>query len=138
MSTFSKDLLEFKLKFYGNIIRDMTALLSVHAVLFFIEYFSQYLMVRFCVPTEDDPDSVSTGAGPVGISSGVEVLQTIVQLRNAIIHCKPGKISEYCKFFTKIDFDNVDNGHDQLTTVGLHALSSVDWIDLRDFLLLKQ
>lgn len=126
MSTFSKDLLEYKIKFYSNIIKGMTSLLTVHAILFYIEYFAQYLMVRFCMSNTSNSNSVSTGASVVGMISGVEMLQNIVQLRNAIVHCQPERINEFCKQFTKIDFCNVDSGGDRLTTLGLLALDSVD------------
>ena len=136
MSKFSKDLVDFKIKFYSNIIKDMSSLLTITAVLFYIEYFSQYLMACFHLVDSSDTNYVGTGAGAVRQVTCDDVLYYIIKLRNAIVHCDVNNIKEYIALLKHVDFyEGPHSSNDALTIKGYVMLSSVDWDSLENYLL---
>ena len=114
----------------------MTSLLTYTALIYYIEFYVQYIMCLFCETYNKDNSKVITGSGAVRKVTKERVFHDVVQLRNAIIHYDVSAIESYIDLLSNVDTsEGYLHVNDLLALEGLDLIVNSDLQGLKNYLL---
>lgn len=123
-----------KLNFCKSILSNFTELRTPIAVIIYIQYFAQYLLLKYSKGMGNGTDSY-IGASIVLEKSGAQLFHSMVKARNALINCDKEdslkhirvlREQDYCDY---PDYCDVDIETNNFYTVFL----TVNWEDVVDY-----
>lgn len=135
MYKISNSVLLEKLSFCKSILSNLTELRTPRAVIIYIQYFAQYLLLKYSKSIGNGTDSY-IGASIVLEKSGAHLFHAMVRAGNALINCDKGESLRYIRILRKQDYCDYPDYCDVDIEINKFYIVflTVNWEDVIDYI----